>query len=200
MRSFIRFILIKYTFINSPIFFSYIFFVTGYIRATARIYYFLSIFKFNSIFHRKLSWKFCTFICNVRFYVRWNSFFYLFFILDNNCMPFFPKNWRNNCSFVSLLSVVLVCGSFVLLTFSFCSSFLTTFSCNAKRFPIAFLFLRLRVTQNALQLSFFFFCSLSPSRQCFWTDNRKFFKENLKISYRGGVGPRSDSFVAHTTK
>ena len=55
MWNFIRFILIKYTFINSPIFFSYIFFITGYIRATAKIYYFLSIFKFNSIFHRKLS-------------------------------------------------------------------------------------------------------------------------------------------------
>ena len=55
-------------------------------------------------------------------------FFSCFFILDNNWMPCFPENGRNNCSFVSLLSVVLVCGSLVISTFSFSSSFLIMFS------------------------------------------------------------------------
>ena len=49
-------------------------------------------------------------------------FFGSLFILDNNWMPCFPENGRNNCSFVSLLPVVLVCGSLLILTFSFSSS------------------------------------------------------------------------------
>ena len=51
-------------------------------------------------------------------------FFSCFFILHNNWMPCFPENGRNNCSFVSLWSVVLLCGSLVIFRFSFCSSFL----------------------------------------------------------------------------
>ena len=55
-------------------------------------------------------------------------FFSCFFVFDNNWMPCFPKKGRNTCNFVSLLSVELVCGSLVILTFSFCSSYLIIFS------------------------------------------------------------------------
>ena len=41
-------------------------------------------------------------------------FFSCLFILNNNWMPCFPESGKNNCSFVSLLSVVLVCGSLVI--------------------------------------------------------------------------------------
>ena len=49
------------------------------------------------------------------------------FILDNNWMSCFPENGRN-CSFVSPLSVLLVFGSLVILTFSFSSLFLIMLS------------------------------------------------------------------------
>ena len=81
MRTFVTFIMIHYTFFNSPICFSYICFITGYIRATTKIYYVM--FKFSSITH---------------------------------------------CSFISILPVVLVCGSLVILVFSVSILFLIMFS------------------------------------------------------------------------
>ena len=45
----------------------------------------------------------------------------------------------------------------------------------------------MRVTQNALQLPFFFILSLSPSPQCFWRTGESFIN-------------RSDSFLGHTIK
>ena len=47
------------------------------------------------------------------------SYVIYIFLLDNNRMPCFTENGSNNSSFVSLLSVVLVCGSLVILTLMF---------------------------------------------------------------------------------
>ena len=41
-------------------------------------------------------------------------------------------------------------------------------------------------------------CSFSPSRQCFWTDCRKFFRGGFKTSYWGSVWPRSNLLLGHT--
>ena len=57
------------------------------------------------------------------------------------------------------------------------------FASNAKSFSIAvscvcvlkLLFLRLRVTQKALQLSFISFGFFAPFKLCFWTDWQKLF-------------------------
>ena len=43
-------------------------------------------------------------------------------------------------------------------------------------------FFRFCITQNALQWPFFFFSSLSPSRQCFWTDRQKLFSNICQIA------------------
>ena len=42
--------------------------------------------------------------------------------------------------------------------------------------------------------------SLSPSRQWFWVDCRKFLKQDIKISHQESVWPRSGSFFGHTIK
>ena len=56
--------------------------------------------------------------------------------------------------------------------------------------------LRLRATQNALQLLFF----LSLFSALFLDGLPKFFSERCKISYLGSVWRRSDSFLGHTKK
>ena len=64
-------------FFNSPICFSYISFITGYIWTTTKICYVVSMFKFNSIFLRKLCWRFCAFeYCTYTFltWIYWMDF------------------------------------------------------------------------------------------------------------------------------
>ena len=67
-------------------------------------------------------------------------------------MPCFPENGRNNCSFVSVLSVVSVSGSLVILTFSFGSSFLIMLLNSQLLFVIG-------VDQSIYELIFLLHCT-----------------------------------------